>query len=455
MSFFIKKKPFNGVKRGQPDNRKAKKRKIEPKKSRNEEITSSEDEGMQEDENLNLSSSEDENETAQDKKVRLAKLFLEEIKREEKARLEREEIDERVISKRLKEDYLKETGKLRLKVADNYSEINVDNIRTLKCKQQRNGLTCICISNDNKFLFSGSLNGVVVKYSLSDCRRVGLLPFVRNSGDETIGHSSGIFSLAISTDSKYLSVGDQAGNINIWNPDTLKHIKTLTGHKKAILGLSFKKESHTLYSCSKDKSVKVWNLDEMAYVETLFGHQDSVSAVDSLHKDRVVTSGARDLRIWKIIEETQLIYNGHMGNIDHVRFINEEHFFSGGDDGQICVWSFMRKKPLQIIESAHGKDLFNNQPRWITAIAALVNTDLVASGSYDGYVRLWKLEDNFKKSKEILKIRVQGVINALSFASDGQSLVVAVSRDYKFGRWMTVKNAKDCILVVPFNVTVG
>ncbi|XP_030759042.1 U3 small nucleolar RNA-interacting protein 2 [Sitophilus oryzae] len=450
MSFFIKGKQLNGVKRAKFSKLKPKKRKFESKSSKNDEITSSEDEEADEDRSEHLTSSEDENETAQEKKLRLAKIYLKEIEKEEKARLEQDEIDQSVIAKRLKEDYLKETGKLRLTVADRYNKYDETNIKTLKCKQQRNSITCLCISSDNKFLFSGSKDGLVVKYSLKDFKKLGIIPYTWKSDGEILGHNSEVLSIAISTDSRFLAVGDKKGNVFVWDPNELKHIKTLTGHKSAVLGVTFKKESHVLYSCSQDKTVKVWSLDEMAFVETLFGHQDLVASVDSLYRDRIVTSGGHDLRIWKITEETQLIYNGHVGNIDNVRLINEENFVSGGDDGQICVWSVLRKKPLQCIENAHGKDLFNEQPRWITALAALTNTDLIASGSYDGFVRLWKLENNFRSSVEVLKISVQGVVNALAFTSDGGSLLIGVSRDYRLGRWNTVKNAKNCILFVPF-----
>jgi len=39
------------------------------------------------------------------------------------------------------------------------------------------------------------------------------------------------------------------------------------------------------------------------------------------------------LRIWKITEESQLIYNGHKESIECVKYINDEHFVSGGMDG--------------------------------------------------------------------------------------------------------------------------
>lgn len=57
--------------------------------------------------------------------------------------------------------------------------------------------------------------------------------------------------------------------------------------------------------------------------------------MDALTRERAVTSGGRDnsVRIWKIPEESQLVFNGHQGSIDCVRLINEDHFVSCGDDG--------------------------------------------------------------------------------------------------------------------------
>lgn len=66
-----------------------------------------------------------------------------------------------------------------------------------------------------------------------------------------------------------------------------------------------------------------------------FGHQSSITGIDASIRERAITSGGRDctIRIWKITEESQLIYNGHKGSIENVKLINEEHFVSSGDDG--------------------------------------------------------------------------------------------------------------------------
>lgn len=451
MSFFIRKNQVNGIKRAKYSTDKNKKRKVTPKSkkniSKNEEITSSEDEDVGLDKLSDGYSSTDE--TAQEKKIRLAKLYLEEIEKEEKARLENE-VDDSVISKRLKEDYLKETGKLRLSVADKYKGIDSTNIKILKCRQQRASITCLCVSNDDKFVFVGSKDAVIVKYSLSEGKKVGIIPFVKQQDPNNIvGHNKKIQSLAISTDSKFFAVGDESKDIYVWDPTSLKFIKKLIGHKDSITGLSFKKGTHTLYSCSKDRTAKVWNLDEMTYVETLFGHQNAIASIDTLYKDRVVTSGGRDLRIWKILEETQLIFNGHTGNIDNVKMLNEENFISGGDDGQICVWSMLRKKPICVLNNAHGIDESNKQPHWVSGLSCLMNTDLIASGSMEGGVKVWKLDNNFKSMSLLFAIPVNGFINCMSFTSDGNKLIVAVSKEHRFGRWTTVPGAKNCIMVFP------
>lgn len=115
-----------------------------------------------------------------------------------------------------------------------------------------------------------------------------------------------------------------------------------------------------------------------------FGHQSGITFIDALSRERAITSGGYDgtIRIWKIVEESQLIFNLHnLGNsIDIVKLINEENFFSGGDDGQLCVWGCLKKKPLCSVPEAHGRDETNGQPMWISSIATLLNTDLVASG---------------------------------------------------------------------------
>ena len=48
------------------------------------------------------------------------------------------------------------------------------------------------------------------------------------------------------------------------------------------------------------------------YFKIRFGHQDHIESIDTLHLERCVTAGSRDrtVRLWKIIEESQLVFRG-------------------------------------------------------------------------------------------------------------------------------------------------
>lgn len=121
MSFFIKGKDTNRNKKlaskYKQNNRKRKfeKPKLRPKDDNedDDEISSDSDEELRKND-IHPESSEDEHETAQEKKLRLAKVYLEEIEKEERERLQDKEglnQHDDVIAKRLKEDYLRQTGK--------------------------------------------------------------------------------------------------------------------------------------------------------------------------------------------------------------------------------------------------------------------------------------------------------------------------------------------------------
>lgn len=101
------------------------------------------------------------------------------------------------------------------------------------------------------------------------------------------------------------------------------------------------------------------------------------------------------------------------------------------------------------MKNAHGIYPLNNQPLWISAVAALVNTDLVATGSNDGFIRLWKIGKDYRSISLLFTIPVTGFVNSLAFTSDGKSLIAGVGQEHKFGRWTVVKEARNCVLIIP------
>jgi ribosomal RNA-processing protein 9 len=99
------------------------------------------------------------------------------------------------------------------------------------------------------------------------------------------------------------------------------------------------------------------------------------------------------------------------------------------------------------LKLVHGKSA-TGDANWITAIATLHNSDLIASGSCDGYVRVWKMERN-REIKLKFEIPVQGFVNSLVFSSDGERLIAGVGQEHRLGRWWRLKDAKNNVLVIP------
>lgn len=319
-------------------------------------------------------------------------------------------------------------------------------------------------------------------------------------------------------------------------------IAEFTQHRDAISSLKFQKSTNQLYSASFDRTIKVWNIDTLSYIETLFGHQDLVTCLDTLNKERCLTVGSRDrtARVWKIVEESQLVFRytaqqkhedlvvsdeilqgkkdnrkdddgiNTGGNMDICVMVDEDLFLTGTDAGAISLWSNQRKKPLFTRLNAHGpnsrvrineiESLVTTDPsdpintkcddntmcKWITSLATVPYTDLFASGSGDGFVKLWRISES-KKSFVILNcIAISGIINSLKFiespvtkrttenevkntqivgvkerilhreireryqakVAHSQHLLVAVGREHRLGRWWCVKNCEPAVVLV-------
>nr|ACO12870.1 U3 small nucleolar RNA-interacting protein 2 [Lepeophtheirus salmonis] len=449
MTFFMKKGSRPGAKKrklnGAPES--SKKKGFEE----NEEILSDDSDVMGHDSDIESHTDEDDEETSDQKRIRLAKMYLEEIEREEKERGVEDEIRDSV-NERLMTDALEEKGKLFRAVASSLRPIFPSESRKLKDKLHNGSITSIACSNDH--IYTASKNGGLIQWRLKDLSKIKkIVPGRKKDLKTHVGHCGTIHALAVSTDGKYLASGGEHDNIHIWDGNTMEHLHTFKGHRDMISGLVFRVNSHTLFSCSFDRSVKVWNLDEMTYIESLFGHQDKITGIDAGRRERAVTSGGRDgsIRVWKIVEESQLVFNRPSSSTDSVKLINEEHFVTCGEDGHISLWGVMRKKPLFTYQKAHGLDSINQQPMWISSIATLPQSDLIASGSRDGFIRLWRCTANFRGLKEIQAIPVTGFVNALQFSPDGKTLLAGIGQEHRLGRWWRIKEARNSILVLPLN----
>ncbi|KZT59266.1 WD40 repeat-like protein [Calocera cornea HHB12733] len=491
------------------------------------------------------SGEEDENETPAQKRLRLAKLYLESVKNDlaqQDGTFDAADIDRELIQARLKLDVLQQSGKLHDRVAGRVSS-DQSQLRLLRLKGHRLPITCAIASQDGAVLFSSGKEGHIIKWDLRTGKQLAFFPKQRTEksdvkgkgkaraviGDDVHGHVDEVLSLALSDDGQHLASGGRDRRLGFWDAKEGKWLRGLGGHKDAISGVTFRKGTSQVYTASLDRTVKSWDAAVLAYVETMFGHQDSISDIDALRAETAVSSGGRDttVRFWKILDETYLVFRGGgksklrevleggieeveteaerakgkgayiEGSIECVAMVDESTFLSGGDSGSISLWSTTKKKPLFRMPLAHGLNEIVSEtegpirtPRWVTSIAALRYSDLFASGSWDGRIRLWKISEDVRSFTPLADIAAPGFVNSLQLLSPPLSavdqaewaheraeptanghpkangdaskeqrrailLVAAMGQEPRMGRWMRIKGpeAQNVTLVAPLRLT--
>lgn len=176
----------------------------------NEEIPSSDED--EEQANVHLTDDEDnaeDIETPQDKRLKLAKIYLQEIEKEEQARADDKELLENNVSQRLANDYLDSVGKLRRHVADDYTGHDAANVSRIKHKLHELPMTCVCLTSDDKYLFTGNKSAIVIKWDVETMKMVGHFDCNNGQSEEEARYSKKkrrpqTYALAVTTDSKYL-----------------------------------------------------------------------------------------------------------------------------------------------------------------------------------------------------------------------------------------------------------
>lgn len=413
-----------------------------------------------ESESTGVDVSDEEVEKAQDR-LKQAKKYLSDLSREAKkskknasdgedlpfGEIDAEEIDREIISSRLQRDTLISRGRAFENIAESYKDASLVKVH--------------CNTPDGKVptgcAFGPADSGLVYLITKGNCvyqYQVDKISLRKLHTFKGVGQASDIdtfCSVAVSSCGGYLVAGSRSGKIVEWSVKanrtgsfTYKQVAVLTQHRAAVLALSFSRDDLTFYSASSDRTIKIWSLEsgEALYIDTLYGHQDTVPSLGALGKETCVTVGSRDrtARLWKVAEETQLVFRGPEssgGSQEIIGMIEEGAFVTGTDSGAISLWNTRRKKPLCTQLAAHS----GAKP--IGALAAYPFTDLLASGAGDGFLRLWRAAPSANDLTCIRDIPLPGFINSAAWNEDGGALAVAVGKEQRLGRWEPQKSAKN------------
>ncbi|PVH21919.1 hypothetical protein CXQ85_004583 [Candidozyma haemuli] len=444
-------------------------------------------------------------ETAADKRRRLAKQYLENLKEQELAgdEFDGQELDDDLLARRLQDDAAEGKGHAYKHIAEKI-EKQLDQITRSTARVGSKNLTAVAVKHP--FAYTVSKDMELIKWNVGGKKpqRVkhtkGGLKFFNNK----IHHCDQINCVAVSPDGRYVVTGGNDARLIIWSTENLTCLRVIDT-RAAVNAITFRRNSDQLFAACADLRIRTFSIAQQAQLEILYGHQDNITDISALSRETCVSVGSRDktAMFWKIAEESRLTFRGgdstdkkrrrkdddgpqddnepfHMeGSMEVCSMVDESHFVTGADNGNIAFWSLGKKKALFTQRLGHGLmpqykpsqasaetsedvaqfQIPDRQPYWITAIHSVPYTDFFITGSYDGELRLWKIDkERFKRFSPMGVVgNVKGVVVGIDSCEpqkDTQlTILVATSKEHKFGRWLgKVEGARNNLTALTFDI---
>ncbi|GAA0157116.1 hypothetical protein LIER_38403 [Lithospermum erythrorhizon] len=464
-----------------------------------EDIESGSEDSGSEDNVNEVEVDEEEEETAAEMRKRVAEAYIEKLRRIEEKNVEGEggsdedegwdrkrekegERDSRV-AKMLHIEQMEDSGRLRKSIASRVQKPELtDGFQCLV--KHRQSVTSLALSDDDSRGFSASKDGTIVHWDVDSGKTEKyawpsdeLLKShgVKDPQGRASKHSRHVLALTVSYDNRYLATGGLDRHIHLWDIRTREHLQAFPGHRGPVSCLAFRQGTTELFSGSFDRAIKIWNAEDRAYVSTLYGHQNEVLTIDCLRKERALTVGRdRTMHLWKVPEESQLIFRAPAASLECGCFIGNDEFLSGSDDGSIEHWNILRKKPVHIVKNAHSltgvttlgdkndngltngilengthgpSSHYSSVHSWVSSVAVCPSSDLAASGAGNGSIRLWAIENESKGIHPLFELPLVGFVNSLAFAKSGKFLIAGVGQEPRLGRWGKIPKARNGVSI--------
>jgi WD40 repeat protein len=306
-----------------------------------------------------------------------------------------------------------------------------DRIDTLDVQTvHTNAVTSIAFNPDSKLLAAGSEDGVVRMWELETNKIHATL----------LGHEAGVTGVAFSPDGKLLASSSFDGTVSLWNGETGMPIDIFQGHGSYVRCVAFSPDSRTVASGGTDKTVRLWDVATGEERLVLTGHTGEVESVAFSPDGAWLVSASADktLRIWEVANgEEKGVLQGHESFALSAAFDpGGGKLASGGGDHSLRVWDLEFSE-----EVVSGRNRFPpiGHGGWVLSVAFSPDGEIVARGGVSttsfwvapGEIQLFSADTGFPYAR--LMGHTQRV-TSIVFSPDGK-LLASGSGDGSIRLW--------------------
>jgi WD40 repeat protein len=197
-----------------------------------------------------------------------------------------------------------------------------------------------------------------------------------------------VFAVAFSPDSKKIATAGADRTIRILEVETGKLLAQIEDHADWVFSIAFSPDGKRLASASRDKTAKVFDLEKKESLVTFPGHAQPVYTVSFTPDGKGVATGGEDnhIRIWNPDNDGKSIRDigGFGGTVFLLRYAPDgQSLLACGADKSVSIY---KANGTQIRRLQGHRD-------WVYSLAISRDGKTIASGSWDGEVRLWNAAD--------------------------------------------------------------
>ncbi len=240
---------------------------------------------------------------------------------------------------------------------------------------------------------------------------------IRSGGEirRFVGHSGGLWSVAISPDERQLLTGSHDSTVRLWDTATGRELKVFPGHTDHVKGVAFLPDGKRGISGADDDTLRLWDLKTGREVRRFSGHTADLSSVAVSPDGKRALSGANDktVRLWDVETARELRrLDGHTDAVTDVTFLPDgRRALSASSDGTLRLWD---------LETGGELRRFSGDAKVVTCVAASPDGRAVIAGGSDGIVRVWDI----KSGRELHRLsKHDDTVECISVTADSRRLI--------------------------------
>jgi dipeptidyl aminopeptidase/acylaminoacyl peptidase len=175
-------------------------------------------------------------------------------------------------------------------------------------------------------------------------------------------------------------------SIRIWDVASGAEERVIEDHADWVMGIAWSPDGTKLASASRDKTAKVFDAAKGESLATFPGHGEPVYGV-SFNADgtQVLTAGGnRVIHVWKPDDGNKIADIGGFGGEVYRVLVKGDMVFSCSADKTARQHKAGDRAQVRV---------FSGHADWIYALAFNEATQRLATGSFDGEVRIWNVAD--------------------------------------------------------------